>query len=256
MFALTVLNKYPAQEFLKQQLDPILKKSLLFVSAIKLSTWLFTHPNSLTSPETIRIRIHHDPTLLPSPGVTLFPNFSGNVLASYTVQTGEHYLCASPTASLFPPETSSIQVSPGAVVAFPPVAAEGAAESQLLIWLSSKAPAASANPGGRHQAGHCSSLGPCTGPRDLTVAMQSPYLLFFKVLYNVAFQTSYNVEFHWLFTLFFRRSARCPSWVHEQVVGSAPTYITPIIPIFSISYFFIVWTQGSTGSQIPTSFIE
>ena len=41
------------------------------------------------------------------------------------------------------------------------------------------------------------------------------------------FQTSYKLGFHWLFTLFFRRLARCPSWVHEQV-GSAPIYFVTI----------------------------
>ena len=29
------------------------------------------------------------------------------------------------------------------------------------------------------------------------------------------FQASYKLRFRWLFTLFFRRLARCPSWVHE-----------------------------------------
>ena len=42
-------------------------------------------------------------------------------------------------------------------------------ELKLLIWLSSKAPAAAINPGTRHQAWHRSSVGPCRGPRDLTV---------------------------------------------------------------------------------------
>ena len=34
--------------------------------------------NSLARLETFQVRVHHGPTLLPSPGVTWLPNFSGN----------------------------------------------------------------------------------------------------------------------------------------------------------------------------------
>ena len=33
--------------------------------------------------------------------------------------------------------------------------------------------------------------------------------------------------FHWMFTLFLRRSARCSSWAQEEL-GSAPAYLTAI----------------------------
>ena len=41
------------------------------------STQLFTQLNFLTVLETIRVRVPHDPCLLPSPGVAQHPNFSG-----------------------------------------------------------------------------------------------------------------------------------------------------------------------------------
>ena len=57
--------------------------------------------------------------------------------------------------------------------------------------------------------------------------MQSPYHLFFNVLYSFGFQTSYKLGFCWLFTLFIRRLARCSSWVQGEV-GSTPPYLAAI----------------------------
>ena len=50
--------------------------------------WLFTQPNFLTRLETIQVRVQHAPTLLPSPGVTQLPSFSGNDLASIHSPSG------------------------------------------------------------------------------------------------------------------------------------------------------------------------
>ena len=70
-----------------------------------------TQPNFPTSLEAVRVRVCHRPTLLPSPGITRLPNFSG-----VHRLMGEHCLCASPISSLFPPVTSRRQVCPGATL--------------------------------------------------------------------------------------------------------------------------------------------
>ena len=114
-----------------------------------------------------------------------------------TVSVGEHRLCVSPTLSLFPPATSSTQVHPGAALSSL-FGTKGAVDFAVLQVSCS-----------RHWVGGCSSLGPHTGLRDLTIPTQSPYRMFFNVLYNFGLQTSYKLGFHWLFTLFFRRLARC-----------------------------------------------
>ena len=91
-----------------------------------------------------------------------------------------------------------------------------------MIWLPSKDPAAGPAGAGRRQAGSCSSPGPRAGPRDLTVPTQSPCHLFFNALYNFGFQPSYMLGFHWLFTPFLRRSARCSTCAQGEV--TIPTF--------------------------------
>ena len=61
----------------------------------------------------------------------------------------------------------------------------------------------------------CSSPGPRVGPRDFTAPKQSPYHLFCNVFYNFGLQPSYMLGYHWLFTLFLRRSARCSTCAQE-----------------------------------------
>ena len=80
---------------------------------------------------------------------------------------------------------------------------------------------------GRLRAGGCSHPGPQAGPRDLTIPKQSPYCLFFNVFYKFVLQLSYMLRYHWLFTLFPRRSARCSTCTQGDV-GLAPTYLTSI----------------------------
>ena len=46
-------------------------------------------------------------------------------------------------------------------------------------------------------------------------------------------QTSYKLGFHWLVTLFLRRSARCSSWAQGKL-GSNPTYVYTIFPLRTI----------------------
>ena len=120
-------------------------------------------------------------------------------------------------------------------------------ELQSLIQLSSKAPAVAANPSARPQARDYSRIGPCAGPRDLNVPIQSPHHLFFNVFYNFGFQTSYKLGLHWLFILFFRTSVSCPKWVHKQV-GSAPTYLSST---FSPNYCVIMPCLGCTLPSLP-----
>ena len=58
-------------------------------------------------------------------------------------------------------------------------------------------------------------------------------------------QTSYNLGFHWLLTLFLRRLARCSGWV-QGGLGSAPTYFATI---FSAPFLFLEMC-------LPLSFFE
>ena len=94
-----------------------------------------------------------------------------------TVSVGEHCPCASATSSLFLPETSSIQVHPG--VSLSSLFGRGGEGAPDLALFQD-----SCRRLGRHQAWGCSSPGPHTGPRDITVPKKSPYRLFFNVLYN------------------------------------------------------------------------
>ena len=90
-----------------------------------------------------------------------------------TISVGEHRPCESPTFSLLPIATSSIQVHLGNVRSILPFW-QG---RELLIWLSSKTPVAvpaGARPG--------LPPAPYSGPRDLTIPKQSPYHMFFSVL--------------------------------------------------------------------------
>ena len=105
---------------------------------------------------------------------------------------------------------------------FPSVGGEGADRLLSLKQLSSNAPAVSLVSGARHG--------------DLPVILNLLTTHFEAFSEHFAFQILYQLGFCWLFTLFFRKSVRYPSFVHKQV-GSAPIYIAAIFvphkPVFN-----------------------
>ena len=104
------------------------------------STQLFKQPGSLTSPETVWVRVSCGPTLLPSPDVTWLPNFSGTPNQwPYSLLCVSHWV-------FFP---QYLQASRYLLVQdWLPFSRRGGAEKiQLLTRLSSKAPAAATVPG-------------------------------------------------------------------------------------------------------------
>ena len=67
-----------------------------------------------------------------------------------------------------------------------------------------------------------------------------PTHLIFPCPLQFVLQSSYNMGYLWLFTLFLRRSTRC--FIHAQgEVDSASTYLTTIFPF---SYIFNLATAG------------
>ena len=160
---------------------------------------LLTQPNFLTRLETIWFRAHHNPTLLPSPGVTLLPNCSGNDPASiHSLSRWTPPLWVSQFVFISP--NDFIQVHPGAALSSP-FGRGGSHWPGSLARLLWQVPGLGLHPG------------PCGSPKDLVVPKQSPYHLLFNVLYNFGLQPSYMLGYHWLFTLFLRRSARCSTCV-------------------------------------------
>ena len=97
----------------------------------------FLHSPTVTSPETIWVRVSHSATshfqVSPGSPISLVP-----FQLVTTVLAREHHLCGSSHHSFIPPATSGIQVSPGLVLA----SLLWEERELLLIWLSSKAPAA------------------------------------------------------------------------------------------------------------------
>ena len=72
----------------------------------------FIQPNSLTSPNTVCIMVSRGPTFLPSPDVSLLPDFSGIVEPVTTVHVGECPLLCISHCIFISPMTSRIQFSP------------------------------------------------------------------------------------------------------------------------------------------------
>ena len=182
-----------------------------------------TQLNFPSRPETIQVRVHHGPTVFPSPGVTWLPNSSGNnPVGIHSLSGWTPTLCVS--HFIFIPPSDFKHPGPSWCHSILLVW-QG---RELLIWLSSRDPVVGI---GRHWAGTCA------GPRELTVPKQSPYHLFFNVLYNFGFQPLYMLGFHWLFTLFLRRSAMCSTCMQGEV-GSAPTYLAAIFLTLILEVFF------------------
>ena len=162
------------------------------------------------------------------------PSSPISLIVSYlatSVPAGEHCLCVSLPASLFPSATlktwKDLERS-FLVRGCPPCSGRrGSCVVTIADPALLQSPAAASDPGIRCQSGARSSLGPRASLRDFTVPAQSPYHLFFNVCYNFGFQTSYKLGLCWLFTLFFRRLVRCFSWVYWQM-GLAPTYLVTI----------------------------
>ena len=176
------------------------------------SAWLFTQPNFPGSLETIRVRVPQ--------GLT--PPFSRCCPAP------EFLWCQCPqsqricTASMcLPLHLYSLQQFPASSpswcwAALLALVGEGIGDLTLLPI-----------PYSRHWDRCCSSLGPRTDPRDFTIPAHSPYCLFFNLLCNFCLHTSYKLGFHWLFTLFLKRSTRCSNLAHREL-GSIPTYLMAI----------------------------
>ena len=150
--------------------QPLLESSLQSSCPLFLtSSRLFTQP---TFQPVQRLSKSGSDTaqLLPSSGVAQHPNFSG---ASVHSPSGCLLpLCVSHFISTSP---SDIQ-NPGPSwcwAALPTLVGEGAGVLTLLPLSCSGC-----------QARGCSSLGPSTDPRDLTVPAHSPHCLFFHVLCN------------------------------------------------------------------------
>ena len=145
-----------------------------------------------------------------------------------TVPVDVYHLCVCPTLStlsLFPLVTSSIQVPPGA--GLPSLLWQG---RELVIYLSSPYPAAGTTLGQGPWA--AAALVPVQIPGTLPPQC---HLLTLTICFSMSsaifcYQTSYKLGFHWLFTLFLRRSARCPSWAQGEL-GSVPTYLAFIFLI-------------------------
>ena len=102
-----------------------------------------------------------------------------------------------------------------------------------LTWLSPKNPAADLVGTG---PGAVATLVPALVPG--TVLSRSTLLTvwFFNVLYSFGLQAWDMLGYHWLFTLFLRKSASC-STAEQGEVDSAPTYVT------NISWLFLLYTN-------------
>ena len=153
-----------------------------------------------------------------------------------TVSAEEHCLCGSPTVSL---SSQQLQVSRSLLVR-DWLSCSGRGESSKFTITDLALPQSSCR---SHSAwrpdtrpGTAAAVVPSQVPGTLpslrnllTVSFSMPFAIF-------AFQILYKLGFHWLFTLLFRRSARCPSWVHNQV-PSTPTYVAAIFQsLFLVSY--------------------
>ena len=193
-----------------------------------------TQPNFPTRPETIQVRVPQGPTLLPSPGVTWLSNFSGNdpagvhSLSRWTLsQCVCHFVFIPPSNFRYPGSSWCCSIFP---------VWQG---REPLTWLSSKTPVAGLAGAG---PGAAAALVPTLVPGTLPSQKQSPYHLFFKVLYNFGFQLSYMQGYHWLFTLFLRRLAYAQGkWT---LFPSIWTYLRSSSNVSRI--YFSIW-----GLRIP-----
>ena len=96
------------------------------------SAWLFTQYNLLTSLETIWVRVRHGTTLIPSPGDTQLPSFSGNDLASVHSPSGcLQPLCVSHFISI-PPRDLEHPDPSWCWAALPTLVGQGAGTVTLL----------------------------------------------------------------------------------------------------------------------------
>ena len=201
-----------ARQFLKQGLRACFwANSPSLCQPFFLSTWLFTQPSSDQSWDYLGqgpswLNSSHLQASLGSPISLVLSQ-----LAS-TVPAAEHCLSVSPTVSLSP---QRLQASRSPLVwDWHPCCERGGSCKVTIGDLALL------------QISCCSHL-----PWHQT-ASQSPFCICFSMSSAVfGFQTSYKLGSLWLFTLFFRRSARCPSWVLEQV-DSAPTYFYAIFQSF------------------------
>ena len=127
------------------------------------STQPFTQPNSLTIPETIWVKFHHRPTLLPSPHNTQLPHFSGNALASDNSPSGGTLpLCIShcifiPLSNFKHPGLSWCDAT------FPALVGEVAVDPALQSSCGSRRPQCQVT------FGDCSNLSPCAGPNIISL---------------------------------------------------------------------------------------
>ena len=108
-----------------------------------------------------------------------------------TVPVGNTPLCISHYVFFLPRDFKYPGLS-SCGAGFPALGGERAMKLKSLICLSSKVPVAAAAPGSRHQARAHSSLGPRSGPRDLTIPRQSPYHLFYSISLASKLHTSWD----------------------------------------------------------------
>ena len=158
--------------------------------------------------------------LLPSPGVTQHPNFScarihspsGCVLPLCV----SHFISTSPSDFQHPGPS-------WCRAALPALVGEGAGALTLFpscsrCWARATAVLVLAQIPGTLPSQHTL----------FTVCFSMSSAIF-------CLQTSYNLGFHWLFTLFLGRSARCSSWAQGEL-GSTPTYLSATFSPYDPTY--------------------
>ena len=124
-------------------------------------------------------------------------------------------LCVSPTSSLFSPSPPRDLQHPGLSwcwAALPALVGEGAGDLTLLPVSCS-----------RCQLGAAAALVTTQIPGSLPSQYNLLTVYFSMSSAIFGLQTSYKLGFHWLFTLFLRRSARCSSWHRENWALLPPT---------------------------------
>ena len=200
---------------------------LVCVKPFLTSARLSTQTKALTSPETIWITSSCGPSLLlpllPSPGVTRLPNFFG------TVPARDH----STSWWMLPAVCLLLHLYPRSDFKCPGLSWIRSVNSPL--WERREQLHYSHWPSCRGSWGLC-----CGAWWDPPIGHKISLPSDFKhpLQMSFCFQTSYQLEFCWLFILFLRRSARRSSWMHKQV-GSAPTYLTAIFQNLAIYYMVV-----------------
>ena len=164
--------------------------------------------------------------LLPSPGVTWLPIFSGTVLAGNHSPRWDIPQAVCLWLYLYSPSNLKCPgLSWHGSVNFLWIYCSGLWICySLWIWKGRELLSHNHWPGSPPKLlGQPRS--PVQGLDTFLLALKISLLSIFKCLLQpLASKRHYQLEFCWLFTLFFGRSARCPSGLHEQM-GSAPTYI-------------------------------